>query len=136
MPFLHVGDRQIRMSVAPRRGRTVYRLATSPPGVDATVKVMIDMNTSSRPWQPHVFTDAPDCQRHRYSDGSLCMWWGRDADAHRWVLADGFAALVHYIDIHLYQEACCRAGEPWPGDEAPGSHPRRLSCTTCGGEGP
>jgi hypothetical protein len=53
----------------------------------------------------------------------------------RWMMSDGLAPLVHYIEAHLHQEACCRAGEPWPGEEAPGSHGRERECATCGGVG-
>lgn len=40
-----------------------------------------------------------------------------------------------HIARHLFQEAVCRTGDSWPGEESPGCHPRPASCTTCGGEG-
>lgn len=79
--------------------------------------------------------DAPDCRRHRFADQSLCMWFDPDAPEHKWTAADGVDQLAAHIARHLFQEAVCRAGDSWPGEESPGRHPRPRTCTTCGGEG-
>lgn len=64
------------------------------------------------------------------------MWWEKDPPERRWTVADGIDALVRHVVRHLSQEACCRAGLRWPGDESPEiDHPRPTSCLTCGGEG-
>lgn len=79
--------------------------------------------------------DAPDCQRHRFSDHSLCMWFDPDAPDQKWTMADGLDQLAAHVARHLFQEAVCRAGDSWPGAESPGGHPRPKACATCGGEG-
>jgi len=96
----------------------------------------IELRSRTRPWRPRVVADVPECLRHRYADGALCMWWEAHPNARRWMVSDGLVALVHYVEAHLHQEACCRAGLPWPGEEAPGSHGRKGKCATCGGVGP
>jgi hypothetical protein len=136
MPVLALGDRRVPVTISTKAGRITYRLRIDVPATDLQVPVRIELLTRSRPWRPSVFATAPECLRHRYRDGSLCMWWNGHSNTRRWILSDGLAALVHYVEIHLYQEACCRAGEPWPGEAAPGRHDRKTACATCGGNGP
>lgn len=134
---LLVGGDQVPISIKPSAGHIAIRLNVPTPGMDLATAVRIDFQTRCRPWRPSVFAEGvPVCLRHRFSDDSLCMWWSKHPQSRRWVGADGLSALVHYIQIHLFQEACCRAGMPWPGDEAPGDHPRKRRCPTCRGEGP
>jgi hypothetical protein len=133
---LPIGGDRLPVSVDPRPGHVTVRLDVPTPGVDVATKVRIDFQTRHRPWHASVFTEeAPVCLKHRFDDGSLCMWWGRHPRSRRWVGEDGLPALIHYIQVHLFQEACCRAGLPWPGEEAPGQHPRKRRCPTCQGMG-
>jgi hypothetical protein len=89
----------------------------------------------SVPRDVNVKIDGPVCTRHRFLDGSLCMWWGRDSEASRWRIGDGLLTLIGHIKLHAWCEADCRAGRPWPKEEAPGDHPRRPDCPTCAGLG-
>lgn len=135
--LLPVGGDRLPVSIRPSPGHITVRLDLPAPGLDAPARVKIDFQTRHRPWHPRVFAEqAPVCLRHRFNDGSLCMWWSRHPQSRRWVGADGLVALVHYIQMHLFQEACCRAGMPWPGEEAPGRHSRKRHCPSCGGLGP
>lgn len=83
----------------------------------------------------NVRIEGPVCTRHRFLDRSLCMWWGPDSDEARWKIGDGLLALIGHIKFHAWCEADCRAGRPWPKEEAPGDHPRPPSCPTCAGVG-
>lgn len=69
--------------------------------------------------RPEVFVDGPDESPHRYSDGSLCMWYPDDAPERRWVFADGLLALLNLIQAHLFREAWWRETGEWLGPEAP-----------------
>jgi hypothetical protein len=89
----------------------------------------------SVPREANVRIDGPACLRHRFRDGSLCMWWDGDPDVSRWMIDDGLMMLIGHIKVHAWCEADCRAGRPWPNDEAPGRHPRDPRCPTCGGVG-
>ena len=73
------------------------------------------------PEVPRVFVDGPRDSPHRYSDGSLCMWYPRDPIDLRWAPRDGAAALVGCIALHLIREQWWRETGEWPGPEAP--HP-------------
>ena len=132
---MQLGHTSPPVSVQTGAGRIVYRLIVDVPATALRAPVRIELSTRTRPWRPRVVAVVPECLRHRYGDGSLCMWWERDPNERRWMMSDGLAALIHYVQVHLYQEACCRAGESWPGEEAPGLHVRKRSCATCGGSG-
>jgi hypothetical protein len=136
MAVVALGDRRIPLRISTAAGVITYRFAVDVPGTDTRAPVRVELSTRSRPWRPKVFASVPVCLRHRYEDGSLCMWWERHPNERRWMMSDGLAPLVHYIEAHLHQEACCRAGERWPGEEAPGSHGRKRACATCRGVGP
>lgn len=131
-----IEGKQVPVTMRSRAGRITFRLDVPVPTVTQAAPVRIDLNTRTKPWRPSVFAKVPECLRHRYDNGGLCMWFERDPNARRWMLFDGIPALVHHTRRHLYQEACCRAGEPWPGEQAPGDHRRPKRCVTCGGEGP
>lgn len=111
-----------------------FPLAIPATGEWVTVLARIAIDRGGMRAIVHV-KDAPDCRRHRFPDHSLCMWFDPDSAERKWVPEDGVDQLVAHIARHLFQEAVCRAGDPWPGDESPGRHPRPASCTTCGGEG-
>ena len=68
---------------------------------------------------PSVFADGPQKSPHRYSDGSLCMWYPYDPTDRRWVFEDGLVALVGLVMAHLFREAWWREKGEWPGEEVP-----------------
>lgn len=68
---------------------------------------------------PTVFADGPNESPHRYSDGSLCMWYPHDPPEQKWVFADGLLALLNLIQAHLFREAWWRETGEWLGPEAP-----------------
>lgn len=68
---------------------------------------------------PRVFADGPRRSKHRYSDGSLCMWYPRDPEERRWVRSDGLVALIGLAIQHLFREAWWRETGEWLGEEAP-----------------
>lgn len=114
-----------------------YTFALTVPATGAEAQVVARIDTRSPRFMASVHVrGVPECLRHRFSDGSLCMWWERDVPERRWVVADGLDELAGQIALHLYREAVCGIGDPWPGDESPeGDHPRPRHCSTCGGEG-
>lgn len=68
---------------------------------------------------PRVFADGPSKSKHRYPDGSLCMWYPSDPDDKRWVRDDGLVALIGLAILHLFREAWWRETGHWLGPEAP-----------------
>jgi hypothetical protein len=78
-----------------------------------------------------VWIDGPVCGRHRWPDGSLCMWFDEDPPEQQWVPQDGLLALAVQVEQHAYCEAECRAGNDWPKPESPGAHPRPVGCPCC-----
>jgi hypothetical protein len=84
---------------------------------------------------PIVHVDGPPCLRHRWEDDSLCMWDPNGPPDERWLVGDGMASLAEHVEIHLFCEAECRAGNPWPKTEMAGDHPRKPKCPTCRGQG-
>lgn len=70
---------------------------------------------------PRVFSDGPTDSKHRYSDGSLCMWYPEDPPEQRWVHSDGLLALIGYSIQHLFREEWWRETGEWLGPEAPHS---------------
>jgi len=107
-----------------------YRFVIDVPAYDDERLVTVEFADSSR---PHVYIDGPVCVRHRYNDGSVCMWFASDPPERRWVATDGLLELARHAAEHAYCEAECRAGRAWPKAEAPGDHPRPSSCPTCHG---
>jgi hypothetical protein len=74
-----------------------------------------------------VFADGPPQSKHRWSDGSLCMWKPSDPANRRWIRQFGAALLIELIRTHLFREAYWRETDHWPGDEAPHDPPRRST---------
>jgi hypothetical protein len=114
-------------------GVLVYRFAVGVPASTEERSVSVGFHPVQA--QPAVHADGPPCLRHRWSDDSLCMWdpdWPR---SERWVTGDGLAGLAAHIQVHLFCESQCRAGELWPKAEMAGMHPRKRSCPSCGGRG-
>jgi hypothetical protein len=69
------------------------------------------------PRNPRVFSDGPFLGRHRFDDGSLCMWYGRDPSHQRWVFDDGLHKLIDHAILHLFKEAWFIDTGEWLGDE-------------------
>jgi len=67
---------------------------------------------------PFVYVDGPAESPHRYSDGSLCMWYPYDPESSRWTRREGAAALLGHITAHLIREEWWRKTGEWVGDEA------------------
>lgn len=113
-----------------------YTFPLTVPETREQVTVIARIDVRGRSFRPIVHVQgAPDCRRHRYADHSLCMWFEHDPPDRKWTADDGLDQLAVHVARHLFQEAVCRAGDPWPGEESPGEHPRPRSCTTCGGNG-
>lgn len=68
---------------------------------------------------PHVFADGPGDSPHRYSSGSLCMWFNEAPTNRRWLPEDGLADLLFRTRNHLFREAWWRERGEWLGDEHP-----------------
>ena len=68
---------------------------------------------------PSVLADGPKESPHRYSDGSLCMWYPDDPIERRWVFSDGLVSLIGLTIVHLFQEAWWRETGEWAGQEVP-----------------
>lgn len=73
---------------------------------------------------PKVFVDGPTESPHRYSDGSLCMWYPPDPPEQKWVFDDGLLALLNCIQAHLVREAWWWQKGEWLGPEAPHGPPK------------
>lgn len=86
-------------------------------------RVTITFENGSR--VPKVTVDGPPESKHRYSDGSLCMWCPRDSVEKRWEFRDGLLQLLPLIGTHLFREAWWRETGDWPGEEAPHGDEKR-----------
>ena len=62
--------------------------------------------------------------KHRYSDGSLCMWWPQDPPDRRWQRGEGLLKLVDTALTHLFKELYWREAGEWLGEEAPHAAPK------------
>lgn len=94
-----------------------YRLLVDVPTYGAR-KVTILFSRRS-PMSPSVFADGPSLQRHRFKDGSLCMWYGGDPPERRWRFSDGLPLLVGHTKLHLFKESWFIDTGEWLGDEIP-----------------
>lgn len=113
--------------------RVQYRFPIDVPVYDDTRAVTVALSSMASHDEPIVYIDGPICLRHRWNNGSLCMWDNPDPPDMRWVPEDGFLALVGHIRVHSWCEAACRAGKSWPKPESSGQHPRRHDCPSCRG---
>ena len=57
---------------------------------------------------PKVFVDGPKESPHRYSDGSLCMWYPQDPPEQKWVFDDGLLALLGFQRARTIDERSAR----------------------------
>jgi hypothetical protein len=114
-------------------GVLTYRFTVGIPGSTEEREVQVELSPGSS--QPAVHADGPVCLRHRWSNGSLCMWDPDGPRAERWVTGDGLAALAAHVQVHLFCESLCRAGQAWAKTEMAGMHPRKKTCPSCTGSG-
>jgi hypothetical protein len=98
-----------------RRAGRVYRLRLEVPHYEAR-NVEIRFEDWSR--IPIIKVDGPG-SRHRYSDGSLCIWYPEDPPEQKWVFDDGLLMLINHVQAHLFREAWWRETGEWLGPEAP-----------------
>ncbi len=69
------------------------------------------------PMAPSVFADGPHLSRHRFRDGSLCMWYHSDPPERRWRFSDGLPLLVGHTELHLFKESWFIDTGEWLGAE-------------------
>ena len=69
------------------------------------------------PENPRVFAEGPGLNRHRFNDGSLCMWYWRDSPERKWLFAEGLLALINHAIVHLFKKAWFADNGEWLGDE-------------------
>ena len=99
-----------------RRGGFAVRVVLTPAGLQSH-RVTIEFGPNT-PDTPVIYVPGPD-SKHRYDDGSLCIWYPYDPPEQRWTWSDGGAVLAGHICAHLIREAWWRQTGEWPGDEAP-----------------
>ena len=68
---------------------------------------------------PRIRADGPGDSPHRYSDGSLCIWYPDDPPEQRWKFSNGLMELLVLIQQHLFREAWWRETGEWLGPEVP-----------------
>jgi hypothetical protein len=76
---------------------------------------------------PKIFVAEPGW-KHRYGDGTLCVWERSHPESMRWVWADGLVTLIDAVRVHLFREAYWRETGEWPGPEV--VHEERRSART------
>lgn len=64
-----------------------------------------------------VKADGPKQSKHRYDDGSLCMYYPKDEKDMTWNFDDGLLMLLRMIEAHLFREYYWRETGEWLGPE-------------------
>lgn len=100
------------------KDRVIYVVTVPVPEYE-TRKITITLHNSFTPVLEDVKVDGPTDSRHRYSNGSLCMWYPSDPDVLKWVADDGLLNLITHARVHLFKEAWWRETGEWLGAEAP-----------------
>ena len=113
-PTLRV--RNTRLKNRPRR---IYNLRMEVPNYAVTRSVEIKLGPSRRHVAPAVTADGPESSKHRYKDGSLCMWYPYAARSERWTFEDGLLHLLVMTQAHLFREEFWRETGEWLGPEHP-----------------
>lgn len=98
------------------RGGFIYTVELDVPFYE---KRRVTIHFPTRPLIPSIRADGPAASRHRFDDGTLCIWFPRDPVANRWVFADGLLDLLDAVVAHLFREAWWRETGEWLGDEVP-----------------
>ena len=96
-------------------GGFVYRLVVEVPTYEHRRLTIVFPRRSPR--TPHVFVNGPKVARHRFDDGSLCMWYWRDPPGRKWVFRNGLLDLIDHAAIHLFREGWFVDTGEWLGDE-------------------
>ena len=99
----------------------VYTLTVAVPEYREHRLVRARFANFTRPYLVAVTVDGPTESKHRYEDGSLCMWWPDDGPDLQWQPEEGLLRLIQYVRVHLFREAYWRDYDYWPGPEAPHS---------------
>ena len=111
---VHAVSTRINRADRRHRGGFQVEFKLTVPGLPARHVRIVFAGTG---FAPSVYADGPTDSRHRYSDGSLCMWYPHDPDDARWTRRDGAAALLGHITAHLLREEWWRKTGEWVGDE-------------------
>lgn len=102
-----------------KAGSVVYTLQVPVPEFNERRFIRVSLWNGRRPTVHSLTADGPTDSPHRYSDGTLCMWYPRDGPDQRWVADDGLLRLIRCAQVHLFKEAYWRRYGEWPGPEAP-----------------
>lgn len=68
---------------------------------------------------PVVHADRYDESPHRYSDGSLCLYYPLDPEQRRWTADKGLRSLISLAADHIFFEDWHRHAGEWIAPEAP-----------------
>jgi hypothetical protein len=98
-------------------GRT-YEFDAEVPTYGVVRHVVIEF-TMQKPLVPTIRVDGPPDSRHRFADGTLCVWDWRGPVHERWEFRDGLLHLIGLAVEHLFKEAWWRENQEWLGPEAP-----------------
>ena len=97
----------------------VYTLMVAVPEYREHRLVRVRFANLTRPYLVAVTVDGPTESKHRYADGSLCMWSPDDGPGLQWHPEERLLGLIQYVRVHLFREAYWREYDYWPGPEAP-----------------
>jgi hypothetical protein len=76
---------------------------------------------------PAVYAGEYDESPHRYSDGSLCLYYPLDPESRRWTFGNGLRSLISLAADHLFFEDWHRQTGEWIAPEAPHGFPAGRS---------
>jgi hypothetical protein len=101
------------------KAEIVYVLTVSVPEYPESRTIRIRLANHKKPTVVAVSVDGPTSSPHRYTDGSLCMWYPDDGTELKWRPEEELLGLIQYVRVHLFREAYWRQYKYWPGPEAP-----------------
>ncbi|MEV7631203.1 hypothetical protein AB0N64_02215 [Microbacterium sp. NPDC089318] len=67
---------------------------------------------------PLVYAGQMDTAPHRFTDGSLCLYYPRDPVQRRWTTQNGLRALLSLVADHLFFEDVYRDTGAWIAPQA------------------
>lgn len=76
---------------------------------------------------PRVFAKAGVTSKHRYPDGSLCLWTPWDPPRRRWTAEKGLLELIELTRQHLFLENYWRRFQVWLVEDSPHGLPRATA---------